>query len=29
MKIKVYSPNGKADKVIDLFLDFYESKKSN
>lgn len=27
LNFRIVKSNGKADKVIDLFLDFYESKK--
>lgn len=29
LNFRIVKSNGKADKVIDLFLDFYESKKLN
>lgn len=29
LNFRIAKSNGKADKAIDLFLDFYESKKSN
>ena len=29
LNFRIAKSNGKADKVIDLFLDFYESKKLN